>query len=254
MFAAAPTVTNMTVVIPDAQAEWGFPDIGVKPTGQFVLDSDHELYPHVLRAFIPSHGIALDTIDGVLTPTGNAKIDSVNNAEFDGGTSKFTYSNSTPVSSEITIVTRIRRHSAGHSEGIYSDQDKLTNWGSSEGIVFIMMSNSSAAALYVAGTSTYDSSSTSIPLNTWIDVVASWKASTWQKFWLNGVEPSYTANNVASSYTLSTVNSVIGTYYDGTSSRTFDGEIEYLYVFNTAFNKAEGDRFRADPYQMLIPA
>ena len=261
-----PKAKAPVIIQPPHQAKAGFhvPDSrfemsellipGRKPVGEVAVDWEHKWGQHCIRAFVPARGVALDLLDGILTPASNAYVSGEGFAEFDGFNDKYTYSDSTPVENEITILCKVRRHTKTVNDGIYSDKDASV-WATLQGISLNFRPETSSAMLFYVGAAViYTTTGSHSTLGKFATVTASWKASTTQAIYVNDVEEAYASHTIASSYTKSTVATRLGTYYDGSSSRTLTGGIEYLFVLNKCLTQAEQAAFHRDPYQFLIPA
>ena len=244
----------MTYVIPDPRLE--MPELfepGRKPVGNVVIDTKHWAGQHCICAVVPSRGVAMDVRSNtILAPSSNAFVNSKGDIDIDGFNDKYTLNIPMPATDEFSIMIKFKRRSGGHDEGLVSDKN-VSNWSSSAGLVLNMRATSGAALFKIGSSETYRLTDSSIAINTWITAQAFWKASDHQRYFLNGVEPSYTANNVAASYTESAINLRIGTYYDESATRTLDALIEYAFIFDRSFIE-QRKSLEKDPYQMLIPA
>lgn len=245
----------MSLIIPEPRFE--MPELfepGRKPVGPAVVDRSHWAGKHAQRVILPGRGVVNDLVTGdTAISFGNAFVNSKQNAEYDSGGDKHQFGFVTPVFSGITVMARVNRYAdgIGNDMGVYSDMYQ-NNWTSNG--VSINMRPTSSGFLFAAGTAYSYVDDTSIPIRTWINICGTWAGGE-PLLYLNGELKTRTAGTSAASYSASTGgNARIGTYYDESTSRTLNGEIEYVFVFNKAFRAEDIRKIIAAPYQFLIPA
>ena len=249
--AAAEATPDVHLIIPDPR--WEMPALlepGRKPVGNVVVDWEHPVGQHVIHAFVPQESIS-DLVDGPLVVSGNAVVED-RVGKFTGAAGdKITYPSATPVTTGLTILCRLKRTTINDDMGIYSDVVKA-DWGDHG--ISINLRDASAGAVFYVGTEFTYTDDTSVGVGEYYDLACIWSAGSRQEILINSIEASYVAQNIASSYTQSTTPARLGTYYDESAGRTFNGDMEYCFVIGMALSQEQARDVHSNPYQMLIPA
>lgn len=226
---------------------------GVKPTGNVEIDWSNPLARHLVRAYAPAQGF-FDFVAGVLTAnSGVTQQRAV--TEFAGTTgNKVSYNSSIDSHTELTVIAKVRRdrYTGIYNGGIYSEKN-VGNWSGTQGISINFRQNTTSGLLFKVGSTGLLIDEDYAPVGEFNTLVFSWRASSYQRIYVNGSLRA-SAASPAASFTKSTVAGRMGVYYDESASRTLDGAIDYLYVLNKALSASEIASLSRDPYQILRPA
>jgi len=238
------------LILPDPRME--MPELlepGRKPIGPVSIDRDHWAGKYCRYAFIPVNTFA-DVIHGPLSIKNGTPSVSAGVATFDADVVE--YDSPFPVYSAITILIKLRRTNVAHHMGIFSDKNK-TEWGSDVGVSLNLRAESSGA-LFKIGTSETVTTDTSVPIGDWFTLAAVSQPGEFNKIYINGTAATVNANQSWSDYSQASTNVRIGTYFDEATNFCFDGDIEYIYLFESGFSADKIQALHRSPYQFLIPA
>lgn len=129
------------------------------------------------------------------------------------------------------------------------DNKGFADWTNSPGFAFVVRPDG-GLLFYIATSETYSTT------NLFNDAKfhtssAIWKPGVSQDIYVDGVKPSYTSSAIAGSYTNTTTQLKLGTYYDLAGARSGAQKIAYALLFKVAFSPAEMQELHANPWQLF---
>lgn len=223
---------------------------GRKPVETVCLDAAHPLFAHIIFA-MPFGGMAFTELTQLeaLKQSGDLNC-SPAGVDFNSTVTKLASDKPFPVVSSLTILMRIRGNVMGDNGGLASDKTN-ENWSGNEGIS--LNTRSTGGFLFFVGNAATRTDQAFLGDFGWHDIAFTWQAGQYQRIFSDGVEASYEKNSIASSYSQSSENFRLGTYYTETADRSFDGEMEFIVAFNSALSDSERNRIFENPYQFYRP-
>ena len=150
----------------------------------------------------------------------------------------------------FAIVGRVRRNSAGSQHDGLFDNKRATDWTTSNGVCFNLRSG--GGSLFNVGTAvSYTDLTTTFVDGKFHTFAAIFIAGVSQKIYIDKVEVTYTAYDVASGYTHVSTPVAIGSYYDLSSVRSAIADVDYLYAIRGKYTIAELSNLFDAPWQLF---
>ena len=147
-------------------------------------------------------------------------------------------------------IAAMSKKTTGHaSNSPIFDNKGFADWSNSPGFAFVVRPDG-GLLFYIATSETYSTT------NLFNDAKfhtssAIWKPGVSQDIYVDGVKPSYTSSAIAGSYTNTTTQLKLGTYYDLSGGRSGAQKIAYALLFKVAFSPAEMQELHANPWQLF---
>ena len=147
-------------------------------------------------------------------------------------------------------IAAMSKKTTGHaSNSPIFDNKGFADWSNSPGFAFVVRPDG-GLLFRIATSETYSTT------NLFNDAKfhtssAIWKPGVSQDIYVDGVKPSYTSSAIAGSYTNTTTQLKLGTYYDLSSGRSGAQKIAYALLFKVAFSPAEMQELHANPWQLF---
>jgi len=150
----------------------------------------------------------------------------------------------------FAIVGRVRRNSAGSQHDGLFDNKRATDWTTSNGVCFNLRGG--GGSLFNVGTAvSYTDLTTTFIDGKFHTFAAIFIAGVSQKIYIDKVEVTYTAYDVASGYTHVSTPVAIGSYYDLSSLRSAIADVDYLYAIRGKYTIAELSNLFDAPWQLF---
>ena len=147
-------------------------------------------------------------------------------------------------------IAAMSKKTTGHAfNSPIFDNKGFADWANSPGFAFVVRPDG-GLLFYIATSETYSTT------NLFNDAKfhtssAIWKPGVSQDIYVDGVKPSYTSSAIAGSYTNTTTQLKLGTYYDLSGGRSGAQKIAYALLFKVAFSPAEMQELHANPWQLF---
>lgn len=156
---------------------------------------------------------------------------------------------------EISIFAYTRCTDNGADQGLVDTKGSSSNWSNNVGwsINCRNFGASSGGINFKVANSETRVDNETLSDGALHSLVCSFAAGVSQNIYIDGDEVSYTANDVAGSFT-NPQNYRVGTYYDGSAGRSLVGDIGILFAVGAKLNLNQIELLSDAPYALLMPA